>query len=284
MGNNQKKSAKLNALRLAIALVPAPLFFMATAHAAKQVPTIRIELPKKSTPNNSPDPNLGTDELTPKIPLGENDRPFEAGDEEPNVLDEVSPDTEPVTEEDLDAETPDENERQADEPSDTPERGTTETLREPAKVFYDTTNLPEAVKKTRDRLLKAAKSGNVEALRMIFKDFSEQPIVSFDEQEDPVDHIIANSGDGKGLETLAILLEVLESGYVHRDEGADGEVYIWPYFVDIPPEDLKSEQLIELFQIITAGDYEDMVSYGTYIFYRAGIAPNGDLKFFVAGD
>ena len=76
----------------------------------------------------------------------------------------------------------------------------------------------------------------------------------------------------------------METGFVHRDEGEEGEVYIWPYFVDVPPEDLKSDQLIELFQIITAGDYEDMVSYGTYIFYRAGIAPNGDLKFFVAGD
>ena len=79
-------------------------------------------------------------------------------------------------------------------------------------------------------------------------------------------------------------MEILETGFVHRDEGDEGEIYIWPYFVDVPPEDLKSNQLIELFQIITAGDFEDMASYGTYIFYRAGIAPNGDLKFFVAGD
>ncbi len=159
-----------------------------------------------------------------------------------------------------------------------------EEPRKPAKIFNDTKHLPDAVKKTRDRLLAAAKAGNIDELRTIFKDFAEPPIVSLDGDGDPIDQIIENSGDGKGLETLAILLEILETGFVHRDEGDEGEIYIWPYFVDVPPEDLKSNQLIELFQIITAGDYEDMISYGTYIFYRAGITPNGDLKFFVAGD
>lgn len=233
-----------------------------TALAAKQVPTIRIELPKKSAPKSEPTPNLGSDDLssgdlTPKIPLGENDLPFGGEDEE---------------------------EQKAEEPASESERDTAEKPRKPAKIFYNQKDLPEAVKKTRDRLLEAAKAGNVDELRAIFKDFAEPPIVSFDGDGDPVDHIVENSGDGKGLETLAILLEVLETGFVHRDEGEEGEIYIWPYFVDIPPEDLKPNQLIELFQIITAGDYEDMLSYGTYIFYRAGIAPNGDLKFFVAGD
>ena len=264
MGIERVKPLLCHFLYLIAVLAVASLHLETTAFAAKQVPTIRIELPKKSAPKTEPTPNLGTGglgtgDLTPKIPLGENDLPFDGEDD-------------------------DDETQEAEEPTSEPETDTVDKPREPAKIFYDTKALPEAVKKTRDRLLKAAKSGNVDELRAIFKDFAEPPIVSFDDDGDAVDHIVENSGDGKGLETLAILLEVLETGFVHRDEGEESEVYIWPYFVDVPPEDLKPNQLIELFQIITAGDYEDMVSYGTYIFYRAGIAPNGDLKFFVAGD
>ncbi|MEP3233517.1 MAG: hypothetical protein ABJO30_11875 [Hyphomicrobiales bacterium] len=262
LGIERLKPLLFHFLYVIAVLAVASLHLETTAFAAKQVPTIRIELPKKSAPKTEPTPNLGTNGLgtgdfTPKIPLGENDLPFDGEDDET---------------------------QEAEEPASEPEADTAEKPRVPAKIFYDTKALPEAVKKTRDRLLKAAKAGNVDELRTIFKGFSEPPIVSFNSDGDAVDHIVENSGDGKGLETLAILLEVLETGFIHRDEGDESEVYIWPYFVDVPPEDLKQGQLIELFQIITAGDYEDMLTYGTYIFYRAGIAPNGDLKFFVAGD
>ena len=265
MGIDRVKPLLFHLLYLIMAFAVASLHLATIAFAAKQVPTIRIELPKKSATTTEPTPNseteglgskgLGTGDLTPKIPLGENDLPFDGEDNDQDV--------------DLEQ---DNDGQQAEEP------------RKPAKIFNDTKHLPDAVKKTRDRLLAAAKAGNIDELRTIFKDFAEPPIVSLDGDGDPIDQIIENSGDGKGLETLAILLEILETGFVHRDEGDEGEIYIWPYFVDVPPEDLKSNQLIELFQIITAGDYEDMISYGTYIFYRAGITPNGDLKFFVAGD
>jgi hypothetical protein len=42
--------------------------------------------------------------------------------------------------------------------------------------------------------------------------------------------------------------------------------------------------MVELFKIITAGDYEDMKADGTYLFYRAGITPSGVWKYFVSGD
>ncbi|MEP1443464.1 MAG: hypothetical protein ABJK39_10700 [Hyphomicrobiales bacterium] len=267
MDNARLKPLWFHFLYLFAVMTVATLYLEKAAYAAKQVPTIRIEIPKKSAPKTEPVPDLGTGDLTPKIPIGENDLPFEREDND----------------QDADFEG-DSEEQEADEGEREPETETADEPRKPAEIFYETNQLPDAVKKTRDRLLKAAKAGDVEELRKIFKDFAEPPIVSFDGDGDPVDHIVENSGDGKGLETLAILLEVLETGFVHRDEGEEGEVYIWPYFVDVPPEDLKTNQIIELFQIITAGDYEDMVSYGTYIFYRAGIAPNGDLKFFVAGD
>ena len=45
-----------------------------------------------------------------------------------------------------------------------------------------------------------------------------------------------------------------------------------------------ARQKVELFKIVTAGDYEDMKQFGTYIFYRVGITPEGRWAFFVAGE
>ncbi|MEC9244290.1 MAG: hypothetical protein VYB05_05930, partial [Pseudomonadota bacterium] len=101
---------------------------------------------------------------------------------------------------------------------------------------------------------------------------------------DPLDFLIELSGDEGGQEILAILLEVLQAGYVHLDAGTPQEMYVWPYFFAIPLESLDKKQRVELFTLVTAGDYEDMKSFGAYIFYRVGITPDGHWAFFVAGD
>ena len=41
---------------------------------------------------------------------------------------------------------------------------------------------------------------------------------------------------------------------------------------------------MELFKIVTAGDYDEMENYGSYIFYRVGITPEGRWVFFLAGE
>ena len=71
---------------------------------------------------------------------------------------------------------------------------------------------------------------------------------------------------------------------MHLDAGTDNELYVWPYFFAWPLDRLSSEQKVELFRIVTAGDLEDMESFGGYIFYRVGISPKGRWRFFVAGD
>ena len=78
--------------------------------------------------------------------------------------------------------------------------------------------------------------------------------------------------------------EVLEAGFVHLDVGTPSEIYVWPYFVAIPIADLTAPQRVELFQLVTAGDYEEMKAYGTYIFFRVGISPAGRWEFFVGGE
>jgi len=41
---------------------------------------------------------------------------------------------------------------------------------------------------------------------------------------------------------------------------------------------------IQLFKIVTGGDYKNMLNGGTYNFYRVGIGQDGAWRFFVSGD
>jgi hypothetical protein len=103
----------------------------------------------------------------------------------------------------------------------------------------------------------------------------ERPAVALGDPGDPIEYLKALSTDAEGREMLAILLEVLEAGFVHVEPGTSEELYVWPYFAQVPLESLTPSQLVELFTLITAADYEDMRSYGSYTFFRVGIAPDG---------
>ena len=64
----------------------------------------------------------------------------------------------------------------------------------------------------------------------------------------------------------------------------DNEIFVWPYFTQVDLTQLTKTQLVELFELVTAGDYQRMVGNGSYDFYRVGLSPEGRFEFFVAGD
>lgn len=161
-------------------------------------------------------------------------------------------------------------------------------------VEYDASKLPVPVQRLRDQLMEAARSGDIEKLRPIIdanpqigarlQSDPDDPEVS-EPITDPVEYLQSQSGDVEGHEILAILLEVLEAGYVHVDIGTPQEMYIWPYFVRYPLEGLSPQQSVELYKIITSGDFDQMRSEsGGYSFYRVGISPGGDWQYFETGD
>ena len=153
------------------------------------------------------------------------------------------------------------------------------------EIVYDLETLPQPVKRMRELIVEACKTGDPEKLRPLIGAGESRTRLALDDAEaDPVDILKQSSGDGEGQEIMAILLEVLEAGYVHLDAGKDTELYVWPYFFAVPLEKLTTPQRVELFKLITAGDYEDMKGYGAYIFYRVGITPDGKWDFFLAGD
>ena len=155
----------------------------------------------------------------------------------------------------------------------------------PAEIVYGEDKLPAPVRDLRRKLIEAAKTGEIEKLRPLLETGSEATAVSTsDDGQDPIEILKNASGDGQGVELLAILLETLQAGYIRLDPGGENELYMWPYFTQVNLEKLTKPQLVELFELVTAGDYERMVGNGSYDFYRVGISPEGRFEFFIAGD
>lgn len=155
----------------------------------------------------------------------------------------------------------------------------------PPEVMYDLGKLPEPVRRMHDLIVKAAKSGDIENLRPLIGQGDAMTQLSLtDIDGDAITFLKSLSGDTDGQEILAIMEEVLDAGFVHLDAGTPQELYVWPYFFAMPLDKLDARQRVELFKIVTAGDYDDMKQFGAYIFYRVGITPEGRWAFFVAGD
>ncbi len=152
------------------------------------------------------------------------------------------------------------------------------------EVLYDLSKLPVPVARLRQQIIDAAATGDPEKLRPIIDASDPPPQLSLNEIGDPIDFLKSSSGDEGGREILAILTEVLEAGYVHVNVGSPDEMYVWPYFAYYPVDKLSPRQLVELFKLVYAGDYEDMKAYATYLYYRVGISPDGTWRFFLAGE
>ena len=151
-------------------------------------------------------------------------------------------------------------------------------------IYYDDGALPNAVLKTRNALLLAARSGDLEKLRPILDASKVKPIVSFGGEEDPIAYWKASSIDGTGRDILAEIIKIFSSGFVYINPGASDAMYIWPYHFVYPLDKLSAEQEVELYLLIPPEYREDMEAAGGYIGFRAGIDRDGSLVFFVAGD
>ncbi|MCM5558777.1 hypothetical protein [Pleomorphomonas sp. JP5] len=151
------------------------------------------------------------------------------------------------------------------------------------QVHYDLSTLPPAVAAMRERIIAAARSGDEARMRAVIGLSTPPPVFSPTGDGDPIDILKAASGDTAGLEVLAILLDVLDAGWVVKGDGAQAR-YIWPYFAELPPSSLDRRQLVEVYRVLTAGDFEEMRAVGSYEFYRLEIASDGRWLMFMAGE
>jgi hypothetical protein len=152
------------------------------------------------------------------------------------------------------------------------------------EVITDLGRLPPAVARMRERILAAARTGQLDAVVSVMASNGTMPIFSLNGERDPVAYWRQNYPDSGGVEVLAILTDILDTGFVHVDPGTPEEMYVWPYFSRAPLTTLTPEQKVDLFRIVTGGDYKAMLNAGAYNFFRLGIAQDGKWRFFVTGD
>jgi hypothetical protein len=151
-------------------------------------------------------------------------------------------------------------------------------------IVAEAARLPPQVARTRDRILAAARTGRLDALLAVMQASDAMPIFSLGADKDPLLYWRSNFPDSGGVEILATLIGVLESGSVHVDAGTPQDLYLWPYFARVPLKELTPAQKVELFRLVTGADYKSMLDAGAYNFYRVGIGSDGSWRFFVAGD
>jgi hypothetical protein len=151
-------------------------------------------------------------------------------------------------------------------------------------VQRDAAVLPPPVADMRRRLLDAARTGDLAAVQRLI---TENPVrVKIDEQavESAVLLWRSQYPDSDGLEALSILIDTLETGFVRVDVGTPNEMYVWPYFAQVPLNTLGPPEIVELLRLVTAYDHQQMLDSGSWTFFRIGISPNGTWHYFVAGE
>ncbi len=153
-------------------------------------------------------------------------------------------------------------------------------------VSNDVSQLPEAVQKRRLELIAIARTGDISALKAILD--NDQTTVSFGEPEDRTAYLAEASADKEGVETLAILADILEAPFAAVDGGEGpegGSFYVWPslaYYDSL--QNLSAADRVVAYQIMGHAGFEDMKGLDAWYYWRVYIGPDGQLQAFVAGD
>jgi hypothetical protein len=157
----------------------------------------------------------------------------------------------------------------------------------PPRIRYGTEGLPRAVLDLREALLAAVESGHIEELGHALDLSDIKPDLGAPPSTDPVAHWKGVSGDGQGREVLAALSLILEAGYVAVPRGPDienNQLYVWPYFAEIPLGQLTPKQEVELLRLVPAATAREMKAKGKYTHWRLAIGADGTWRLFRKGD
>jgi hypothetical protein len=143
---------------------------------------------------------------------------------------------------------------------------------EPPETVLDTVGLPEQVAATRTQLLEAAEAGDHDRLaELAADDFS----YTFGAPREGGPAEYWRDLEAQGEEPLEVLAAILRLPYALA-----GGLYVWPFVHATDPAALTDYER-GLLERIPAGA---VVGEEGYLGWRAGIAPDGAWRFFVAGD
>jgi hypothetical protein len=151
------------------------------------------------------------------------------------------------------------------------------------EILRNNADLPVPVAKMRAEILKAAASGDIEQMRMPVDLNEIPPMVAKEKTGNLVAHWKSVSGDGQGQEILAELVKLFRTGFVRKPQKNGGAMYVWPYFAEIPLDELTPSQEVELLTLVSPARMKEMRTRGQYDGYRIGISQDGVWHYFVAG-
>jgi hypothetical protein len=152
------------------------------------------------------------------------------------------------------------------------------------EIATDLSRLPPAVLRTRERILAAARTGDLQTLLDLMRANGNMPVFSHTQRQDPAAYWKETYPDSDGVEILSILITILETEPARVDAGTSQETFLWPYFARLPIKSLTPAQKVELFRVVTGSDYKEMLERGRYVFYQVGIGPDGSWRYFLASE
>jgi hypothetical protein len=150
------------------------------------------------------------------------------------------------------------------------------------QVARDVSKLPPEVQRMRQAILQAATSGDIEQLRVPIEMNEIHPVFAKTRIGDPVAYLKSQSADGNGREMLAILFNLLTTGYAVTKAGSKEEMIVWPYHAAIPLNSLTPSQEVEIYRFLPPARLKDMRAQGKYSYYSVGIGRDGVWHYFTA--
>ena len=156
----------------------------------------------------------------------------------------------------------------------------TPSLAEEVQMGRDVSKLPAEVQRMRQAILQAATSGDIEELRLPIDMNELHPIFAKDRTPDPIAYLKSVSADGNGREMLAILFNLLTTGYAIKNAGTKNEMIVWPYHATIPLSGLTPGQEVEIYRFLPPARVKEMAAAGKYSFYSVGIGRDGVWHYF----
>lgn len=153
-----------------------------------------------------------------------------------------------------------------------------ETISPPTR---DLAALPERVRAMRELILEAVESGDIEDLRRVIERNETLPIFATGATRprtfaDVVEFLKAQSFDGQGRETLAIIAAIFDQAYEKITRGPV-VTYEWPAFAKEPSEDERREvwRCMRFASLASSTDKTPAIE-------RIGIGADGTWHYFIA--
>jgi len=147
--------------------------------------------------------------------------------------------------------------------------------------------LPVPVEEMRQALLAAAQTGDIEDLRVPLEWNELTPdIGAATSEEDAIAHWRRISGDGEGLELLAVLADILPMQPAELPFGADIEnniIYVWPYLAEAELDKLDHREMVDLLRLVGPAEAKKMQAEKKWTWWRLTIGADGTWHSFKRG-